>query len=314
MEASHNISFPYKICIPYQNEAKGGMYTFFTYFKKYLTEQNISYTENMFESYDFLIINSFMTRYEKILLRKIISPWIKIVHRIDGAAEDYGRGREWDQKQKKINRLCRLTIFQSQYGREATLHRFKAIVHDGPVIYNPIRSDLFNPHQKPGKTKFVYVTFSTNKKKGIFEFLQVAKENPDLDFIMIGNCPDELKQNLSNVEFTGLLKRDELAKKLGECHYFLFFSQNESCPNVILEAMASGLVVLYLDSGATKELVGETGFAITQQSFRNTFEKIKDSWPGLSLKARKRAEDEFSPHKIFSNYLVAMKALKEKKS
>jgi glycosyltransferase involved in cell wall biosynthesis len=312
MENTNNIVFPYKLCIPYKNKAKGGMYTFFTYLKDYLSRNNIEYTENLSSHFDVLILNSFMSKFWMIFLRKFIQPKLKIVHRIDGAAEDYGRGKEWDEIQKKINRLANLTIFQSQYSRFATTKKFNVIFNDGPIIHNPIDTNIFKPNQKkmiPVKPLIAYVTFSTNQKKGIREFLSIAQKNPDLHFIMIGNCPDELKKEAKNVEFTGLLTRVELAEKLSECHYFLFFSKNEACPNVVLEAMASGLVVLFIDSGASSELVGATGFPITESNFRSIFDSSLPQWSDLSYQSRKRAEDHFSLDRVFSQYLHHIKSI-----
>jgi glycosyltransferase involved in cell wall biosynthesis len=311
------IDFPYKLCIPYKTLPRGGMYTFFGHVKKYLDRNGISYTENLFSFYDCLIINSFMTPFYKVKLRKILSPGLKIVHRIDGAAEDYGRGAEWDAIQKKVNKEVDLTIFQSQYGRSATYERFKAIDQDGPIIYNPVDTNLFSPgiNQKgsKGKPKIAYVTFSTNAKKGLTEFITLAQQNTDLDFVMIGNCPEELKKDGGNIEYTGRLSQKDLAAKLSECHYFLFFSQNETCPNVVLEALSSGLVVLYLDSGGTAELVGKAGKSVTVETFRSQYELVESNWNELSVLSRKKCIDEFNLDYIIEKYLEVIKEMMERK-
>jgi len=318
MEKKH---FPYKMCIPYPDHARGGMYTFLSYFKDYLRKNNIAFTRNMLLRYDILFINSFMTMtrrycnwiwFAKLRIAKLLYPDIFIVHRIDGSAQDYGRGVEWDQRQRRINRMADLTIFQSQYGRYATMEKFDVIVHDGPVIYNPVDTTLFKPyHENPldsSRAKIAHISFSTNIKKGADQIFQVAHENHDIDFILIGKYKNQ--PDLKNIRFTGHLSREEVARILGTCHFFLFFSQNESCPNVVLEAMASGLPVLYLDSGGTAELVGDTGIAITTEAFREAFEKIWHNWHDWSKTTRARAENTFSVNKIIPEYLNAISVLK----
>jgi len=314
MHKTYIQGFPWKICLPYKLQAMGGMYTFLFYLEEYLKEHNISFTRNTLSLYDILFINSWSSGfpYYKIQLAKLVHPNLCVVHRIDGAAQDYGRGVEWDQRQRRINNMADLTIFQSQYSRYATREKFNVIVHDGPVIYNPVDTILFKPYlENPlasSRAKIANISFSTNIKKGADQIFQVAQENHDIDFILIGrfnNQPD-----LKNVRFTGHIKREEVAGILGTCHFFLFLSQNESCPNVVLEAMASGLPVLYLDSGGTAELVGDTGIAITTETFREAFEDIWHNWHYWSKTTRARAENTFSISKIIPEYLNAISVLK----
>ena len=306
--------FPWKICQPYKHRALGGMYTFLFYLEEYLKEHGISFTHNILSQYDILFINSWSSTlpYYKIQLAKLLHPNLYIVHRIDGSAQDYGRGAEWDQRQKRINRLADLTIFQSQYGRYATRNKFDVITQDGPVIYNPVDTTLFKPYYEnpptSSRAKIVHISFSTNIKKGADQIFQVAQENHDIDFILIGKYKNQ--PDLKNVRFTGHLNREEVAGILSTCHFFLFFSQNEACPNVVLEAMASGLPILYLDSGGTAELVGDTGIAINTETFREAFEKIWHNWQAWSKTTRARAENTFSVNKIIPEYLNAISDLK----
>ncbi|MBU1077450.1 MAG: glycosyltransferase family 4 protein [Spirochaetes bacterium] len=310
------INFPYKICIPYHDRPEGGVYKFLKYFKTYLKRNHLSYTERLLSRYDILFINSFKTPYYIVKMLKLLKPGLKIIHRIDGAAEDYGRGKEWDVIQKKVNKITDLTIFQSKYSRYATRKKFHVISHDGPIIYNPVDTNLFKAAQKRFSTttrpKIAHVTFSTNVKKGASNILQIAQKNPELDFILIGQFDPDQRVDLKNVRYTGVLDHHQVAKTLGSCHLFLFFSQNESCPNVVLEAMASGLPVLYLDSGATSELVGNTGKKTTEASFKNNFNTIWKNWPKWSTLARTRIEKNFSVEKIIPQYLNAVSGIMKK--
>ncbi len=295
------------ICIPYEDLSRGGMYTFLRYFKEYLERHQYRLSRNIFSFYDVLFINSFMTPTWKIKLARLMNPKACFVHRIDGSAEDYGRGRPWDLVQGNSNRLMNLTIFQSRYGKHATTEKFKVIDQDGPIIYNPIDTDIFySTPKKLDKPVVGYVSFSTNPKKGAGVLVELAKSNPQIQFRFIGKFENFDLPN--NVELVGPVPNRELPVELNKCNLFCFFSQNETCPNVVLEAMSCGLPILYLDSGGTSELVEDAGEAVTVETFSAGLEKVWGSIGQYSEKARTRAETKFSVDYILSQYVKAIES------
>ena len=88
----------------------------------------------------------------------------------------------------------------------------------------------------------------------------------------------------SPLDFVG-----EIAKILKQAQIFLFPSENEACSNTVIEALASGLPVLYHDSGGTPELckIDKFGMALPKNNLNtvilngffdkvvNEFEKIR---------------------------------------
>ena len=59
-------------------------------------------------------------------------------------------------------------------------------------------------------------------------------------------------------------------------------AKNEPCSNTVVEALASGLPALYLDSGGNKELAGEYGVAISDdleqdlEVFRSSYNELRE--------------------------------------
>jgi glycosyltransferase involved in cell wall biosynthesis len=104
----------------------------------------------------------------------------------------------------------------------------------------------------------------------------------------------------------GHLGRLELASALRSCDAFVNLSENEACPNVVLEALASGLPILFRDSGGVSELVGEAGIAIEPATFRDGLERLVTHRQQLAGLARRRAEERFAPDVIFPQYLSAI--------
>lgn len=58
-------------------------------------------------------------------------------------------------------------------------------------------------------------------------------------------------------ERTGLISREEVRRRQLSAAVFLSAEINPPCPNAVLEAMAAGLPVIGLDTGALRELAGE---------------------------------------------------------
>lgn len=298
----------FKLCIPIRYQPKGGMYSFIRNLINYLEAHEIPYTDNVNKCYDVLFVNSFMIAYDLIKHAKRRLRKVKVVQRVDGSARDYGRTGDADERQARVNMLADLTIFQSCYSKYSTMEKFKVISQDGPIIYNAVDTNLFSPQGEkinfPYWVKVCHVTFSTNPRKGIRKVYEVAQVNSDIDFILCGRY-NNLPQ-LPNIHFLGYLGGEELARVMRSCDVLVFFSENESCPNVVLEALASGLPILYKESGGTPEVVGKCGLKVKIGNFREQLERALSRREKLGQAARARAVTLFSPDVIFPQYLKAI--------
>jgi glycosyltransferase involved in cell wall biosynthesis len=242
------------------------------------------------------------------------NPAARLVHRVDGSAQDYGRadGPRIDAAQRAINRLADLTIFQSHYARQATLERFRAVVHDGPVIHNAVDVDLFRPDGErlpqfePGRRQVISVSWSTNPRKGAAAVYACAQANPAVHFLLAGRFPEAPAQ--ANLHTLGVLGRGDLATAMRSCDALLTFSENEACPNVVLEGLASGLPVLYKHSGATPEVVGDCGLAVEVDTFRAGLDQVLEPRADYAGNARRRALEQFHPEAVFGRYLGEIEA------
>lgn len=284
------------------------MYAFLALMRAWLNRQAIEHTESMDDSCDVLFVNSWVVDYQAIRRRKKKQPDLIVVQRVDGSAKDYGRRGGADGRQARVNLLADLTIFQSTYSRHSTSSKFRVIRHDGPVIHNPVDSERFNPTgplvELPGQLRLCNASFSTNRMKGTWRIGEIARANPEVTFVLCGRYP--MLPALPNIKLMGHLGKDELARTMRSCHIYLQLSQNEACPNVVLEAMASGLPVLYTDSGGTPELVGEAGLPLDDRRFGEQIQMMIANRPSLSATARERAVKLFNPDVIFPQYMAAI--------
>lgn len=286
----------------------GGMYSFILNFMTFLESKGVPFTDDVEEEYDVLFTNSWVVPYKVVEHIKLQKPSLLVVQRVDGSARDYGRFDDADYRQGHVNMLADLTIFQSEYSRYSTTKKFKVIQQNGPIIYNPVDVRMFRPNGPrmsiEGKIKVCNASFSTNPKKGTWKIGILARKNPDVTFVLCGRYPD--LPDLPNIQLLGHLDRHEIAAAMRSCDLFLHLAENDPCPNVALEALASGLPVLYKDSGGTPELVGECGLPVTVDNFRQQLETVFKRHDGLSRAAWHRAMQHFSPDHIFPQYLEAM--------
>ena len=286
------------------------MYTFLKNFRNWLQKHDIVCTEEIYDDYDILFANSWMVPSSLLSQIKKTSPNTKIVHRIDGSHKDYGGRLLNDHKQARSNLYADLTIFQSLYSRFATRTKYQVIPNDGPIIYNPVDIEIFNPSNKPFNSsepiKVCVVSFSTNPLKGTGHIGTLASENPHLEFVLCGRFPK--LPPLANIKYLGVLKKESLASAIRKCSILLNLAKNESCANVVLEGMASGLPVLYTDSGGTHELVENAGLTTTVSTFSQDINKITSSYEQFSKTARERVMKNFTPDIIFEQYIKEFKS------
>ncbi len=302
-----------RICIPIEASTPAGAFQFLAGFEAYLHQAGWTVTRDLGDGYDILFANSWHVVRAQVLEGLRRNPLARVIHRIDGVAADYGRQDGSDAHQTRVNRLADVTIFQSHYGRHAARERYRVIAHDGPVIHNPVDVERFLPdgpsHPMPDwptGAKVVCVTWSTNPMKGAAEVYATARQNPDTLFVLCGRYPDA--PEMPNVHPMGVLDREHLAAALRTCDLLLTYSRNEACPNHVLEGLASGLPVLYVDSGASAELVGDAGLPVTVDDFGDGLARIisdRGAWAG---RARARALDRFAPDVVFPRYETEMTA------
>lgn len=299
-----------RICIPIQFAPHGGGHYFLKMFEEYLEKFGWTVSRDLTTPADVLFTNHWMTSRRDILKALRVNTGVRIVQRIDGAAQDYGRDPEADLRQASVNNLADLTIFQSQYCRFSTREKFRVIRRDGPVIYNPVDIEIFSPegprYEIRAKNLIACVSWSTNPLKGAQKIYAVALANPKIHFVLCGNYPDA--PDLPNLHKLGVLGRHDLAATLRSCDILLTFSQNEACPNHVLEALGCGLPILYQDSGAMQEVVGECGLAVNTETFKEQYARIKSSLAELSVQSRKRVLDHFNPDVVFPRYIEVIES------
>ena len=181
----------------------------------------------------------------------------KIIFRVDGLRKVYSKGTvPADEVLLRHLPYADGIIYQSEFSRKC----FDSMnaVREKPrvVIPNGTNQEVFFASgQSPDFSKEIKLIsngWSTNLRKG-FEMIAAFSHLKNVMVQHIGRWPDGISKE--KVELLGPRKENEIGPILRQAHFLLFPSENEACPNVVVEALACGLPVLYHPSGGTAEMV-----------------------------------------------------------
>jgi glycosyltransferase involved in cell wall biosynthesis len=107
--------------------------------------------------------------------------------------------------------------------------------------------------------------------------------------LIVGDGPDEvvnflkrLAQPIPHIHFTGFMQGEEKANLLASCDVFCSPSPYETLGRTVVEAMASGIPVVTVDSGAVSDYIidGVNGYLVPPndvEKLANTLQKVLQS-------------------------------------
>ena len=137
------------------------------------------------------------------------------------------------------------------------------------IIPNFIEESVLSSYSRniiSDKIKNIIYVGHVVKSKGCDDIIEVAKRMPDINFVMIGNLSDEIRAISApyNVKFLGEIPKDEVFEEMRRADLLLFPTHAEGFPNVVLEAMASGLPIVTTNAGAIPDMIEDKGGIIVQ--------------------------------------------------
>ena len=151
------------------------------------------------------------------------------------------------------------------YGGRITEIILNLGIKNEKIIESPagIEKDWIVPeiHSSEGVRKFIFVG-RYERRKGVEELTRVLSNlamNNNFEFTFVGEIPEKKKILLPCVKYLGKITDGETLKSiLRNSHVLVCPSYSEGMPNVILEAMASGLAIIASDVGAINTMVNLT--------------------------------------------------------
>ena len=197
------------------------------------------------------------------------------------------------------------------------------------IIPNGVNMQRFSANHRVWEPAHLLIVGRIVYQKGIDLLLRALSEMQDLPWKLsvVGNGPDldalrALAASLSlgeRVNFTGWKSREEIAEYYAQANLFAYPSRHEGMPNVVLEAMASGLPVVASRIAGNEELVleGQNGLLVPAEdpeSLQTALRQmIGDVEQRQQMGAASRAivAGEYTWEKVAQQYLELMQQVVE---
>ncbi len=240
--------------------------------RKVLELLEIPYTTDTRDEFDIIHLN---TIFPDSL---IISKWAKwkkkkVIYYAHSTKEDFKnsfRGSNWIAPLfKKWITYCYnsgdLIITPTNYSKEL-LETYEI---DTPIfcLSNGVDTDFFKPEKEitsafrdryhiDGNQKVIMSVGHYIERKGVLDFVKLAKELPQYQFYWFGytnfklvtkEVRDAIQTQLSNLHFPGYVTRTELRDAYNGSDLFLFMTNEETEGIVLLEALATKIPILIRD-------------------------------------------------------------------
>jgi len=232
---------------------------------KALEDENIEYTLNPKDDYDILHINTwFLKSY--LMAKKAKRRGKKVVYHAHSTEEDYKNGFILAKQTSKLIKwwlikcysLGDVIITPTIYSKRL-LEGYRGL--ENKKIYaisNGIDLEFFESNKEYGKKFREKYGFSNQDKvivgiglyierKGIVDFVELAKRMPEYKFIWFGYSPlaaatiperKAVNTELDNLIFAGYVEKDMIRSALNGCDLYLFPTLEETEGIPIIEAMA----------------------------------------------------------------------------
>lgn len=178
-----------------------------------------------------------------------------IIHRLD---EHFEKNESPARKAKHdrliaLNRYAHLTIFQSAFVHANVYPHIRP--EHFRIIHNGGDHSVFKPAVRPGD-HIGHITWGVGDKKRLDLLREFILDHPEERFLLVGRHQDsEFDFDLPNVELAGTLNQRDMVHFLHRMKMLYFPSENDPCPNTIVEAILCGVPVCYNPPGGSIELV-----------------------------------------------------------
>lgn len=269
---------------------------------KALESQNIDYTLDINDNYDILHINTYFPK-SYLLAKKAKKRGKKIVYHAHSTEEDYRNGFILAKQTSKLFKwwlikcysLGDVLVTPTPYSKRL-LEGYKGL--ESKKIYaisNGIEIDFFKRDEKSGKNFRKDYNIKQNEKviigiglyierKGIVDFVELAKRLPQYKFIWFGYSPlsattkkvrDAVNTKLNNLIFAGYVEQEVIKSAMSGCDLYLFPTLEETEGIPIIEACACKTPALIRDIGVFEDWLIDGKNVYKAKNIDEFEEKIK---------------------------------------
>ncbi len=175
-------------------------------------------------------------------------------------------------------------LVMCQYEKDILTQRFQVPESKISIMGSAVDTKTFHPgNSTPPENKILYVG-DLERWKGIDYLIkawkQIYKRYPSSKFIVVGDGSEKTKiiQQRSKlpIEYLGQKKHEEIAKIMRYSTILVLPSLMEGLPNVLLEALASGIPVIATNVGGIPEIIQneKTGLLIRPKNVQDLISSL----------------------------------------
>ena len=245
----------------------------------------------------------------------------------------YGNGWEkQNEKLKPVYHLADYVFWQSEFCREAANKFLGKRKSSSEILYNAIDTEKFSPNDKVNK-EFTFLTTGVFADSMLYRlvatieaFYLFQKKQRDTRLTIAGYISKKSKVQINN-----LISTRDLGKKItllgsysqvnapniyANSDAYIMLKHMDASPNVVIEAMACGLPIIYSASGGVPELVGQKAgiglfvensweskpYAPEPQLISEAMSSVMENQKAFSMHARSRAVGEFDLKKWITKH------------
>lgn len=232
----------------------------------------------------------------------------KFILRMDGVPEDSRNSGRGTRRMIEYALKADYIIYQSNFINRTVGRLIKANGVECPhaIIPNGVDTEIFRPDGEkiafPGEPKILHIAYRKDPNKRYEEVVAMYREyysqNKQANLLLLGRYPTEWMTY--NMGFFNGERHQRLgivtdlkakAAMIRSCDLLFYPSFADPAPNVILEALACGVPILYQPYGGVHEVVGHnnSGMAIDgTQDYTYQIEAIIKNRDLFSQNARER--------------------------
>jgi 1,2-diacylglycerol-3-alpha-glucose alpha-1,2-glucosyltransferase len=278
-----------KILLYFNNEKlirKSGIGRALIHQEKALMLNNVEYTTNPNDSFDVAHINTLYSKSYKVA-KKCKNKGIFLVVHAHSTIEDFKNSfRFWKLLEPLFNRMLKrlysiadIIITPTEYSKRL-VESYKFVkcpvvnisngidirLYKKYVVQYQLESTLRTYYKIPLDTKIVLGIGWLFERKGIIDFIKIAKEMPDVSFVWLGKnnktmltnkVRKAIKSKTDNVHLIGYVDESIVRAFLNIASCFTFLSYEETEGIALLEALACKCPVLVRDIEVFSYLTNE---------------------------------------------------------
>ncbi len=322
-----------KIYLNTDGKGPGGPQRWAARFIRELRQRGFEVTHDFNTDFDAAYLNISGAGAEELLRRKIpfayrvagcyIPEWFSAMEK--EMLEEHHRQNE---SIRETIDAAPVVIYQSLWSKSQIDRLFHERKHSFAIIYNGVSGALFRPQISQNAEPVIATGGNLRYRFRLWTLFEVAKRLGASHSLFIAGPLDVesrqvLDENLANPEirprirYVGDISEDRWVAMLQDCAILFHPVCGDSCPNVVAEALMSGLPAIVPRFGGAAELTGEGG-AIFEcepwQYFNPAFvenaadvcRRVLNDLPRYRDQARRRAEQRLTLEKMTDHYLEAL--------